>query len=57
MKNKKILGIGLLIVFIAVFAIAYEAFREKPVEGSKLITIEVINQEDASKEYEVQTDA
>ena len=57
MKNKKLLGAGLLVVLIAVFAIAYGAFREKPVEGSKSITIEVINEADESKEYEVHTDA
>ena len=58
MKNKKLfLGAGLLVVLIAVFAIAYGAFREKPVEGGKTITIEVINQVDESKEYEVKTDA
>ena len=58
MKNKKLfLGAGILVVLIAVFAIAYGAFREKPVEGSKAITIEVINQADESKEYEVKTDA
>ena len=58
MKNKKVfLGAGLLVVFIAIFIIAYGAFREKPVEGSKTITIEVINQADESKEYEVKTDS
>ena len=56
MKNKKVfLGAGIFVVLIAVFAIAYGAFREKPVEGSKTITIEVINQADESKEYEVKT--
>jgi len=57
MKNKKLLGVGLLVILIAVFAIAYGAFREKPVEGSKTITIEVTNQADETKKYEVQTDA
>ena len=58
MKSKKVfLGAGLLVVFIAIFIIAYGAFREKPVEGSKTITIEVINQADESKEYEVKTDS
>lgn len=56
-KNKKLLGVGILVILIAVFAIAYGAFREKPVEGSKSITIEVINQAEESKEYKVQTDA
>lgn len=57
MKNKKIWGVGLLVVLIAAFALIYGAFSEKPVEGSKAITIEVINQAGESKEYEVKTDA
>ena len=58
MKNiKTILGAGLLVILIAVFGAAYGTFREKPVEGSKAITIEVVNKADESKEYEVQTDA
>ena len=57
MKNKKLLGAGLLVVLIAVFWVAYGAFREKPVEGSKRVTIEVVNKADESKEYEVTTDA
>lgn len=57
MKNKKIWGVGLLVVIIAVFALIYGAFSEKPVEGSKAITIEVINQAGETKEYETKTDA
>ena len=57
MKNKKIWGAGLLVVLIAVFAIVYGVFREKPVEGSKEITIEVVNQAEESEVYELKTDA
>jgi len=57
MKNKKRLGVGLVVVLVAVLAIIYGVFREKPVEGSKAITIEVINQADESKVYDVKTDA
>ena len=57
MKNKKIWGAGLLIVLIAAFAIVYGVFREKPVEGSKEITIEVVNQAEESEVYELKTDA
>ena len=57
MKNKKIWGVGLLVVIIAAFALIYGAFSEKPVEGSKAITIEVINQAGETKEYETKTDA
>ena len=58
MKNKKkLLGLGALIIIIAAFALIYGKFSEKPVEGSKSITIEVINSAEESTMYEVQTDA
>ena len=58
MKNKKkLLGLGVLIIVIAAFAIIYGRFSEKPVEGSKAVTIEVINSNEESTVYEVQTDA
>ena len=57
MKNKKIWGAGLLVVLIAAFAIVYGVLREKPVEGSKEITIEVVNQAEESEVYELKTDA
>ena len=56
MKNKKkLLGLGALIIIIAAFALIYGKFSEKPVEGSKAITIEVINSAEESTMYEVQT--
>ncbi len=59
MKNnkKKILGAGLLAVLVIVLTTLYFVFREKPVEGSKAITIEVINSAQESKMYELNTDA
>lgn len=57
MKNKKWLGAGMLVVLIAVFVMIYGTFRDKPVAGSKEITIEVINQAEESERYEVRTDA
>lgn len=58
MKNKKkLLGLGALIIIIAAFALIYGKFSEKPVEGSKAVTIEVINSKEESTMYEVQTDA
>ena len=58
MKNKKkLLGLGALIIVIAAFAIIYGKFSEKPVEGSKTITIEVINSKEESTVYELNTDA
>lgn len=58
MKNKKkLLGLGALIIVIAAFAIIYGKFSEKPVEGSKAVTIEVVNSKEESTLYELQTDA
>ena len=56
-NKKKLLGLGALIILIAVFAVVYAKFSEKPVEGSKAVTIEVINSEEKSTMYELQTDA
>ena len=55
--KKKLLGLGALIIIIAAFALIYGKFSEKPVEGSKAVTIEVINSKEESKMYELQTDA
>ena len=57
MKNKKLLGIGLFVALIAVFAVVFFTFREKPVAGSKSITIEVVNKAGESTEYTLKTDA
>ena len=55
--NKKIvIGIIALVVLIGLFAILYSVFREKPVEGSKSITIEVVNQAEEKTSYELKTD-
>lgn len=57
MKNKKLLGVGLFIALIAVLAVVFFSFREKPVEGSKAITIEVVNKAGESTVYALKTDA
>ena len=58
MKNKKkLLGAILIIVLVAVMALVYGKFKEKPVEGSKNITIEIVNSKEESKVYELKTDA
>lgn len=57
-SNKKVvLGVVIVALVIAALAIVYSLFRAKPVEGSKAITIEVINQAEESMLYEVKTDA
>lgn len=56
-NKKALLGVGILVALIAVFAVIYFAFGAKPVAGSKNITIEVIGKEKAAVTYEVSTDA
>lgn len=57
-SNKKILlAVGILVVVLAALAAVFFIFRPKPAEGSKEITIEVINSAQESKMYELRTDA
>ena len=56
-KKKVILGSGLLVVLIVAMALIWTNFREKPVEGSKAITIEVVDSKGESENYELKTDA
>lgn len=56
-NKKAILGVAAIIILVAVMGIFYSVFREKPVEGSKSITIEVVNKAKESTVYEVKTDA
>lgn len=56
--NKKIFaGIAVLVVLIVAFAVIFSVFRAKPVEGAKSITIEVIDKEQKSTVYSLNTDA
>ena len=57
MKLKKILGIVVLVALVAAMAFAYNTFSEKPVEGEKSITIEVVMADGEATVYEVKTDA
>lgn len=54
---KIILGAAALAAAAAVFLVIFSVFREKPVAGSKAITLEVLNQEQETSKYSVQTDA
>jgi hypothetical protein len=57
-SNKKaLLAVGILVVVLAAMAAIFFIFRPKPAEGSKSITIEVINSAQESKLYELKTDA
>ncbi len=54
---KKIIGVVVVVLLAAVLGVMYFLFREKPVEGSKNITIEVVNSAAESTIYELTTDA
>lgn len=54
--KKKISAIIAVIVLIVVMLGVYNVFREKPVEGNKTITIEVVNAAEETTSYEVKTD-
>lgn len=56
-NKKAIVGVVVLVVLVAVMGILYSVFREKPVQGSKSITIEVVDSKQESKLYELNTDA
>lgn len=55
--KKKLIGIAALVVLVAGMIFAYNTFKEKPVEGSKEVTLEVIDSEETSVVYELRTDA
>ena len=56
--NKKvIISLVALAAVIAILAIVYSVFREKPVTGSKEVTIEVVDKEQQTTTYELHTDA
>ncbi len=57
MKGKKILGVALVAILVAVMAFVYVSFSEKAVEGEKNITIEVVMPDETVTVYEVNTDA
>lgn len=57
-NHKKIfIGIAALAAAIAVLAGIYYVFGAKPVEGSKAVTIDVVNNLQERTTYEVRTDA
>ena len=57
LDKKVLLGIAAVVILVAVMGILYSVFREKPVEGTKSITIEVVDKEQKSIIYELKTDA
>ena len=56
--NKKVLiGVGIVVLLVAALSIVYMVFGAKPVTGSKAITIEVVDQNQQTMNYELTTDA
>ena len=56
-KKKVILGSGILVVLIVAMTLIWTNFREKPEDGSKAITIEVVDSKGESEIYELKTNA
>lgn len=58
MKNKKpLIWICALVAAALIMFGLYKAFGPKPAEGSKSVTVEVVNDEGAVKTYSAKTDA
>lgn len=55
--NKILIGILILAVCIGIFAGIYSFFGPKALEGSKTITLSVVDNNGSEKTYEVKTDA
>lgn len=56
-SRKWIAGVVVLAVAVLVLVVGYGVFREKPVEGSKSIVIEVVDRDEGKIEYQLKTDA
>lgn len=57
MNKKLVIGVAAVVILVALMGTLYGVFGAKPVEGSKSITIEVVNKAQESTLYEVKTDA
>jgi len=56
-SSKKFLAVGAAVLLAVCMLLVYFSFSEKPVEGSKLVTIEVVDDAGVSTVYPVHTDA
>lgn len=56
-KKKIFIGVVALVAVIAAFTAIFFVFREKPVEGTKSITIQVVDKAQEKETYELKTDA
>lgn len=57
MKNNKFLKLVGIVILALAMVFAFITFGEKPQEGSKAITIEVVDDKQKSTVYELKTDA
>ncbi len=57
MNKKTIIAIAAFILLIAIVTVIYFVFVPKATEGTKSVTIEVVDDKGESKEYSVKTDA
>ena len=55
--KKKIIGVIAVIVVMAALLGVYFAFREKPAEGCKVVSVEVVTSNGSSEIYETSTSA
>jgi hypothetical protein len=56
-RTGLIAGVLVLILAIGAMTILYNQFMEKGTPGAKKVVVEVIQEDDSSKSYEIQTDA
>lgn len=52
-----IIGCVVLVALMAVFAVIYTKFVQKPATGEKAITVEIVFADESTKTAEIQTDA
>ena len=56
-KRKIVIGLVILVVLIAILGILYNQFKPKPTDGVKHITIEVVDDKNATTSYTLTTEA
>lgn len=56
-NNKKLIALVAVVLVAVLMVFAYSQFAAKPSEGSKSVTLEVINSASESVVYELKTDA
>jgi len=57
LNKKALIGVIIMVAVIAMMAVMFMTFRAKPVQGSKEIVIEVVDNAQKTTTYELKTDA